>query len=80
MNFLPMFKTKKRFFPLYFFIGSSFYLSSCATYEAQYGKNVKNKTEEIINGKIIQSFYLVGDGGDLDLPVNHKNVDRKSVV
>jgi len=49
-------------------------MTSCATHKAQFGKNVKHKTEDKINGKVIQSFYLVGDGGDLDLPKNQKNL------
>ena len=74
MNFLPTIIKNKKKIPLYLLLGSSFYLTSCATHHAQYGKNTKNDTQQKTEGKVIQSFYLIGDAGDLDLPKNKNNL------
>ena len=74
MKILPTFCNFKKNYPLYLLVGSSFYLTSCATHHAQFGKNVKNQTEVQVKGKVIQSFYLLGDGGELALEKNQSNL------
>ena len=45
-----------------------FFIYSCATHKAQYGKNVSvNETENATDTiKIAHTFYLVGDAGNAD--------------
>lgn len=71
-NLLSLNNINKKY-PLYLLLGSSFFLAACATNNAQFGKNLKENPIEKVTGNKIQSFYLVGDAGNLDLPDNEKN-------
>ncbi|MCB4235269.1 hypothetical protein LDL59_09705 [Kaistella anthropi] len=49
------------------FYFSGMVLVSCATENAQYGKNVRNTpVERIKSGNIAHRFYLIGDAGNAD--------------
>jgi len=76
MKILPSLCNFKKNYPLYLLVGSSFYLTSCATHHPQFGRDVKSNPIEKVEGKKIQSFYLIGDAGNLDLPENKRNFDR----
>ena len=75
MKILPSLRTIKKNYPIYFLFGSSFYLFSCATHHAQYGKNLKENKIAPVDGKKIQSFYLIGDAGELILDKNKSNFE-----
>lgn len=75
MKILPRLSIIKKNYPLYFLFGSSFYLTSCATQHPQYGKNLKENKITHVEGKKIQSFYLVGDAGELTSEKNRPNYE-----
>lgn len=70
MKIIPTLYNFKKNYPLYLLVGSSFFITSCATHRAQFGKNLKHNPIQHVQGKKIQSFYLIGDAGNLDLPSN----------
>lgn len=72
MNLLFSLKKKKLNYPFLALVGSCFYLSSCATQHSQFGKNIKVDEPLNIEGKKVQSIYLVGNAGNLDLSKNKK--------
>ncbi|WP_313376468.1 metallophosphoesterase [Chishuiella sp.] len=70
MKILPTLN-KKINYPFLTFLGISLCMSSCATHHAQFGKNLK---QEKVEGKKIQSLYLIGDAGNLYLIENKQNL------
>ncbi len=75
MKILPSLNYNFKKYPFYFLFGTSFLVTSCATNSAQFGKNLKDTPIVKVEGKKIQSFYLIGDAGDMDLPENRKNLE-----
>lgn len=46
-----------------------FFLNSCTTYQAQYGKKIKNPvTENTVQSELSHTFYLIGDTGNTTEP------------
>jgi len=75
MNLLFSLKKKKLNYPFLALVGSCLYLSSCATQHPQFGKDIKVKEPMNLEGKKVQSIYLLGNAGYLDRPDNKKNLE-----
>ncbi len=74
MKLFPMPNNKKLHYPFLALVGI-FYMSSCATNHSQYGKNIRTERIQEVEGKKIQSIYLIGDAGNIDANGNKKNID-----
>ena len=74
MKLFPMPNNKKLHYPFLALVGI-FYMSSCATNHSQYGKNIRTERIQEVEGKKIQSIYLIGDAGNIDANGNKKNIE-----
>ncbi|MEG0983650.1 metallophosphoesterase [Algoriella sp.] len=76
MKLLPTQNIKKLNYPFLALVGSCLYMTSCATQHPQYGQHIKNEKVQNVEGKKIQSIYLIGDAGNLDNPKKKQTLEN----